>query len=103
MESCEQPALKARQPDLLPRLALALASLLDRASVAIRQCFPSDEELLLRVIFGELTPAEAERRAGHPIGEGHVTSLENQDAIRRAAMRFPEMAFNYFGVEHHGS
>ena len=66
-------------------LALLLADLLGRSAHALRRAFPSNDELRLRVIFGELSLAEAERRAGHILGCSHVADIEDENAVRGSA------------------
>ena len=65
-------------------LAREVGSQFARIGFGISSKFPCDDELRLRVIFGELTLAEAERRAGHFLGGCDVPDLENQNTIRRS-------------------
>lgn len=65
-------------------MARGVAYALGSVAYALSRRFPTDQELALRVMFGELTPAEAERRAGHFVCGRHIPDLESQNAIRRA-------------------
>lgn len=75
---------------LIASVARYIGNRLIWAGDSITNRYPSDDELRLRVMFGDLTPAEAERRAGHFVCGRYVPDLESQNAIRRA-MRIVEV------------
>lgn len=71
-------------------LARGAGSLFVRVGFGVSSKFPCDDELRLRVIFGELSLAEAESRAGHFLGGCDVPNLKNQVRCDEKNCRFPD-------------
>lgn len=68
-----------------PQIARSVASALISTGFAISRRYPTEEELFLKAIFGDLSPTEAKGCSGYVLsGIDRRPNLDNQNAIRRS-------------------